>query len=148
MGDYVTLMGVEDIVGASFRMELAGQQMSNSADQIAFQLDRFLNSFREEVDRLVSLLEAPIVTEFDVEVSEVEVSEVEEPAPSILLTILKAMNIGQNSDQRQGQIAFNILNHWNPDWANEIRGSDLDPFYKDNRVPAFLIWLHEKEVSS
>ena len=40
--------------------------------------------------------------------------------------------------QRYGQWLFNSLYSVRPDIANRIRTSINDPFYQDNRVPAFL----------
>lgn len=43
--------------------------------------------------------------------------------------------------QRKGQALFNYLFLVRPDLANAIQGSDLDPFYSDERIPACLSWL-------
>lgn len=42
---------------------------------------------------------------------------------------------------RLGQYAFNILNESHPDIANSIRASDVDPFYRDSRLIAFMIFI-------
>lgn len=43
---------------------------------------------------------------------------------------------------RVGQHMFNMLCDHNELLAEEIRGdSKLDPFYNDNKVPAFLIYV-------
>lgn len=42
---------------------------------------------------------------------------------------------------RQGQHAFNSLHGIWPSIADSIRGSDIDPFYLDCRVPNLLMWL-------
>jgi hypothetical protein len=39
---------------------------------------------------------------------------------------------------RFGQTCFNVLYELDPDLADSIRATDLDPFYDDNKVPAFL----------
>lgn len=39
---------------------------------------------------------------------------------------------------RKGQFAFNALHDARPDISEELRTSCLDPFYNDNRIPAFL----------
>jgi hypothetical protein len=41
-------------------------------------------------------------------------------------------------EQRNGQAHFNVLYQMNPHLADEIRGTVLDPFHRDDRVPAFL----------
>lgn len=43
---------------------------------------------------------------------------------------------------RQGQAAFNILEALYPSIAREVRGTEFDPFHRDDRIPAFLLWLH------
>jgi hypothetical protein len=43
--------------------------------------------------------------------------------------------------QRYGQAVFNTLARYKPDHAAEIRGTDLDPFYQDDAVPALSEWL-------
>lgn len=47
---------------------------------------------------------------------------------------------------RAGQAAFNELYRIRPDLANEIRGrfTTLDPFYRDENLPAFYEWLTER----
>lgn len=42
------------------------------------------------------------------------------------------------ANQRLGQWAFNLLWEAYPDIANQIRGTDSDPFYADSKVPDFL----------
>lgn len=42
---------------------------------------------------------------------------------------------------RLGQWAFKLLYDSRPDVANIISGTDADPFYRDDRVPAFLCML-------
>lgn len=41
---------------------------------------------------------------------------------------------------REGQTYFNVLyfDGYDPTFADEIRGGDLDPFYRDDVVPALL----------
>ena len=39
---------------------------------------------------------------------------------------------------REGQAAFNALHEVDPDLANEIRGTRLDPFYRDDKLPEFF----------
>lgn len=45
---------------------------------------------------------------------------------------------------RAGQAAFNTLYLVRPDLADEIRGGDLDPFYRDDRLPAFWDWIQSQ----
>jgi hypothetical protein len=37
---------------------------------------------------------------------------------------------------REGQYLFNSLHTFDPTFADEIRGTDLDPFYDDAIIPA------------
>ncbi len=46
--------------------------------------------------------------------------------------------------QRQGQTAMNVLALLRPDMANEIQGTDLDPFDKDENLAGFFAWLIER----
>lgn len=41
-------------------------------------------------------------------------------------------------EQRVGQWYFNLLAEARPDLAERVRGTDLDPFHRDDRLPAFL----------
>ena len=41
-------------------------------------------------------------------------------------------------DERKGQAAFNALHELDPELADMVRGSKVDPFYKDDRLPEFL----------
>lgn len=48
----------------------------------------------------------------------------------------------RHPDLRVGQHMFNMLCDHNELLAEEIRGdSKLDPFYNDDKVPAFLIYV-------
>jgi hypothetical protein len=38
-------------------------------------------------------------------------------------------------DWRRGQCLFNALYALYPDIANQIRGTDVDPFHRDERIP-------------
>lgn len=42
-------------------------------------------------------------------------------------------------DQRFGQWAFNLLFQLRPDIANEIRGTDADPFYDNGKIQDFFV---------
>lgn len=50
----------------------------------------------------------------------------------------------QYPEQRQGQASFNVLRTNRRKWTDEIHGTPLDPFYMDDRLPAFRKWLKEK----
>jgi hypothetical protein len=45
--------------------------------------------------------------------------------------------------ERSGQHAYNLLMHTRPDLCGALVGSELDPFYDDDRLPAFLEWVSE-----
>lgn len=47
-------------------------------------------------------------------------------------------------DWRYGQTCFNVLFSIEPELANSIRGTELDPFHDDKRVPEFLAWLRDQ----
>lgn len=53
---------------------------------------------------------------------------------------LMISTIHERGDQRIGQFALNALEKSNPRVAKLVRGTDLDPFYKDDRLDAFLIF--------
>jgi len=44
-------------------------------------------------------------------------------------------------NQRIGQAVFNALHSIDPEIADIVRGSALDPFYEDERLPEFWAWL-------
>lgn len=41
------------------------------------------------------------------------------------------------AELREGQAAFNFVEEKFPDIANQLRGTDLDPFYVDSRLGGF-----------
>ena len=43
----------------------------------------------------------------------------------------------QTDQPRAGQAAFNALWAWRPDIARHITGTDADPYYNDDNLPAF-----------
>jgi len=43
-------------------------------------------------------------------------------------------------EHRKGQRAFNTLCSLQPRLANEVRGTDIDPFYSDERLKVFIPW--------
>lgn len=49
-------------------------------------------------------------------------------------------------DQRAGQHAFNVVYEKYPSIANKARATDLDPFYKDDRLPRFWMFVSSQLV--
>lgn len=49
-----------------------------------------------------------------------------------------------NKEWRYGQTCFNVLYELDPELANQIRGTDLDPFHLDERVPEFLAKVRDE----
>ena len=51
-----------------------------------------------------------------------------------------------NPSWRYGQTVFNTLyfGGWDSEYANEIRGTALDPFYNDDRATALMDKLRER----
>lgn len=56
----------------------------------------------------------------------------------------KKMGENSNTGQRIGQAAFNALYALNPGLADEVRGTENDPFYSDSKLTAFWAWLSER----
>lgn len=51
----------------------------------------------------------------------------------------------QNPHWRYGQTYFNVLAHVRPDLSEQVRGVvALDPFYKDENLPAFLHYIYPR----
>ena len=54
-------------------------------------------------------------------------------------------------EYRKGQAYFNYLYDDNPQLANEIRGTNLDPFHRDDIIPKFLEFLifnnYDREIN-
>lgn len=46
-----------------------------------------------------------------------------------------------NPTERLGQAYFNVLDDVRPDLADQIRATQLDPFYNDGLFRAFLEWV-------
>lgn len=46
--------------------------------------------------------------------------------------------------QRAGQYAFNLLADIRPDISEKIRGSFIDPFYRDEKLPAFMAAVEQE----
>lgn len=55
-----------------------------------------------------------------------------------------AADYTKHPDHRQGQRAFNTLCKVQPELAERIRGTDLDPFHQDERVPKFVLYVTDK----
>lgn len=52
-----------------------------------------------------------------------------------LVTALEAYHKAY-PEQRKGQAFFNVLHHMYPEVANKLRGTDKDPFYRDELLDA------------
>lgn len=48
--------------------------------------------------------------------------------------------------ERMGQFTFNLLHLCFRDIANEIRGTEFDPFYVDEKIPILLKHLRDNYV--
>lgn len=46
--------------------------------------------------------------------------------------------------QRCGQALFNHLYSWRPYIADQLRGDGPDPFYRDDKISAFLEFVEER----
>jgi hypothetical protein len=49
--------------------------------------------------------------------------------------------LARNKEWRAGQALFNAISLVAPELANEIRGTELDPFYRNDKIPACVAWL-------
>lgn len=45
--------------------------------------------------------------------------------------------------QRKGQFAFNELFKVRPDLSEQVRATDMDPFYQDDILPLFWQWVEQ-----
>ena len=52
----------------------------------------------------------------------------------------------QPSWSRMGQHAFNTLHEVAPELANKVRATDVDPFYRDDRINKFWQFVAENWV--
>jgi hypothetical protein len=52
-----------------------------------------------------------------------------------------------DGNQRKGQAAFNALYQLDTLVADMIRGSQFDPFYRDERIPAFMQEVFGRTIS-
>jgi len=44
---------------------------------------------------------------------------------------------------RRGQYAFNVLLDYRPDLSEKIRGTPLDPFFKEELPKEFIEWINK-----
>jgi hypothetical protein len=51
---------------------------------------------------------------------------------------------GQHYTQRPGQYAYYVLQMHRPDIANQVLGTDLDPFHKDEVEVSFLEYVAQQ----
>lgn len=56
---------------------------------------------------------------------------------------LSELELETNKYLRYGQQCFNLLYDIDPDVANEIRGTKLDPFYDDNKLSSFFNYIED-----
>jgi hypothetical protein len=49
----------------------------------------------------------------------------------------------EHEPQRAGQAAYNALAAWNPAIADQLLGTDADPFHDDARLPRFYQRVQE-----
>jgi hypothetical protein len=59
-----------------------------------------------------------------------------------------ARYIRDNPAQRNGQAAFNYLFDWDRNAAEEIWGTETDPFFVDERLPKFFEWLINRQLKA
>ncbi len=55
----------------------------------------------------------------------------------------KALSLCKPGFIRKGQAHFNLLYNLNPELAQEVTDTEVDPFYDDTRLPAFYKWVEE-----
>lgn len=55
--------------------------------------------------------------------------------------LLAFANTQRPQGWRKGQLAFNLLCDIHPTLADKVRGTSNDPFYRDNRIPDFLMFV-------
>lgn len=58
------------------------------------------------------------------------------------LQIVRTVN-ARTADWRMGQTYFNVLTEARPELAEKVRGSMVDPFNDDSRIPDFLVFLSD-----
>lgn len=63
--------------------------------------------------------------------------------------VLVELFMSRYPSQRLGQASSNVLFAHRQPWAREIWNTELDPFYRDDRLPAFRVWLaHQFEADA
>lgn len=50
----------------------------------------------------------------------------------------------RNPRQRMGQALFNVLHDERPEYANAIRGTELDPFHSTSLPAETLCWIEQQ----
>lgn len=60
---------------------------------------------------------------------------------SISLLEFLALANQETPPLRKGQRLFNLLHEHQPQLANQIRGTGLDPFYRENRLDDVVAWI-------
>lgn len=58
-----------------------------------------------------------------------------------ILTRLADLELHMRPELRQGQCLFNTLHRLHPDLSEQIRGTDNDCFYDDNKISNFFKFL-------
>lgn len=61
----------------------------------------------------------------------------EEFAAAQPITVDEVGNFRNGDDIRKGQHAFNLLRRVRADLAEKVSGTERDPFYRDQNMPAF-----------
>lgn len=61
--------------------------------------------------------------------------------PDVWWAFLSDIPKKQNPNLRWGQCYFNVLMNNHPEIANEIAGTDNDPFYDDKKLKGFFATL-------
>lgn len=56
---------------------------------------------------------------------------------------LTQMSANRPPEQRLGQFMFNMLSLLRTDLADQIRCTDQDPYYDNDKIPAMLAWIAE-----
>ena len=51
------------------------------------------------------------------------------------------LEMDNNPQMREGQVYFNVLYKMKPELANKITGTELDPFYQDEKLGEFLSFI-------
>lgn len=58
--------------------------------------------------------------------------------------IVVAAEAFKENDERLGQTYFNVLVELRPEIAEEIRGTDLDAFFDNDKLPAMLNYVYKR----